>query len=109
LVLGVDHVDAQKNLIENNDFFGIAMIDYCIAVAGTPFDCTTSPPAVETAPDYDSFIDNNLANNHLDPPPGPFQPFASDILGVGGTNNCASGNTFANPPLVLFSPAVPGC
>jgi parallel beta-helix repeat protein len=111
LVLGSDHVDVQRNRIENNEFFGIAMIDYCIATAGTPYDCTISPPAVsDTAPDYDSFIDNHLTNNHLDPPPGPFQPFAADILGLGGTNNCSSGNTFApSPGVVIFSPALPGC
>ena len=110
LVLGTDHVDIQRNRIENNDFFGIAMIDYCIAVAGTPFDCTISPPAVsDTAPDYDSFIDNHFSDNHLDPPPGLFQPFASDILAEGGTNNCSSANTFAQTPLVIFSPALPGC
>ena len=41
LVLGVDHVDVQKNRIENNDFVGIGMIDYCVAVAGTAFDCAS--------------------------------------------------------------------
>ncbi|MFI5398988.1 MAG: nitrous oxide reductase family maturation protein NosD [Candidatus Binatia bacterium] len=107
LLLGVNHVDVQKNRIENNDFFGIGMIDYCVAVAGTDFDCKKHPPAVaNTSPDYNQFISNELANNGTAPPPGTFASFAADILALGGKNNCASGNTAATTRLL---PLLPGC
>lgn len=107
LVLGVDHVDIQGNRIENNDFFGIGMIDYCLAVDGTDFSCATNPPEVrDTSPEFNRFTFNTLSNNGTNPPPGPFQGAAADILGVGGRNNCSSGNTAAT---VIFQPLVPEC
>lgn len=107
LLLGVDHVDVQKNQIENNDFFGIAMIDYCIAVMGTDFDCRKNPPPVkDTSPDYNQFISNILINNGTNPPPGEFASLAADLLGLGGVGNCASGNVAAT---ISFLPEVPGC
>src|SRR5690606_745307 len=93
LVLGVDDVDIPGNVIENNDFFGIAMIDYCIAVDGTANSCENNPPFyADTSPDDKRLIDNTVTGNGNDPPPGPFQSVAGDILGLGGSNNCASGN-----------------
>jgi parallel beta-helix repeat protein len=112
LVLGSDHVDVQKNRVQNNDFFGIAIVDYCIAVAGTDFDCGTNPLPPElpdTSPDNNELIGNRLANNHTNPPPGPFQSVAADILALGGTGNCFSSNKFAQTPLTIPSPLVPGC
>src|SRR5262249_43612477 len=80
LVLGVDNVDVQKNQIDNNDFFGIAMLDYCLATAGTDFDCATNPPPVrDTSPEDNKFISNTLADNGTKPPPGPFESSAADI------------------------------
>ena len=107
LLLGVDHIDVQKNQIEHNDFFGIGMIDYCLAVDGTDFACPTNPPPVkDTSPDYNRFVSNALVDNGTQPPPGPFQSSAADILGLGGKNNCASGNTAAT---VRLLPQLPGC
>ncbi|MEO8133954.1 MAG: right-handed parallel beta-helix repeat-containing protein [Betaproteobacteria bacterium] len=106
LVLGVDNVDVSKNRIENNNFFGIAMIDYCIAVGGTSFDCTLNIPEVETSPDNNRFTSNALFGNGGDPEPGPFAPFASDILALGGTNNCFSNNTAT---LTIPFPLTPEC
>jgi len=106
LVLGVDTVDVTKNRIENNNFFGIAMIDYCIAVDGTSFDCDTNPPEVETSPDNNQFTSNALFGNGLNPDPGPFAPFASDILALGGTNNCFSKN---KATLTIPFPLSPEC
>jgi parallel beta-helix repeat protein len=107
LLLGVDNVTVQGNRIENNDFFGIAMIDYCLAVEGTDFDCRTNPPDVrDTSPQYNKIIGNTLANNGSDPPPGPFSSSAGDIVGVGGRNNCASNNIATT---VTFVPPVPDC
>jgi hypothetical protein len=106
LVLGVDNVEVTKNLVENNDFFGIAMIDYCIAVDGTSFACDLNTPEVETSPDNNQFIGNVLVANGLNAPPGPFQPFAADILAIGGTGNCFSDNTAT---LTIPFPLEPEC
>jgi len=107
LLLGVNHVDVQMNQVANNDFFGIAMLDYCTATAGTPFNCTTNPPPVpETSPDYNKLISNVLTNNGTAPPAGPFQSIAADIVALSGTNNCASGNTAAT---TVELPELPPC
>lgn len=107
LLLGVDNVDVQNNLIENNNFFGIALIDYCVAVMDTDFDCTKRPPAFrDTAPEFISLIGNTLIDNGFDPPPGPFKDLAADILGVGGRNNCASNNQATT---VSTLPPLPEC
>lgn len=107
LVLGVDTVDVQKNKIENNDFFGIAMVDYCVAVDGTPISCSANPPIVpDTSPDNNKFTSNDLSGNGNDPPPGPFQSLGADLLLLGGTNNCASDNTATKTNI---APDLPPC
>jgi parallel beta-helix repeat protein len=109
LLLGVDNVDLQKNRIETNDFVGIAMVDWCLAVAGSGFDCSADTPDLQdTALDNNQVIGNKLADNHTGtPPPGPFATLASDILYVDGsiaglppgTNNCSSANKLIKTPL----------
>ena len=85
LVLGVDNVDVERNRIENNDFFGIAMLDYCLAVDGSDVSCDVNPPDVrDTAPEHNRFVSNVLTNNGTNPPPGPFASSAGDILGITG-------------------------
>jgi parallel beta-helix repeat protein len=107
LVLGVDDVDIRDNDIQDNNFFGIAIIDYCIAVDGTANSCQNNPPFYsDTSPDDNSIVDNVITDNGSDPPPGPFEAIAGDLLGLGGSNNCASGNT-AN--IVILSPELPAC
>lgn len=115
LLLGVQNVDVRRNLVERNDFFGVAMIDYCLAVYGTPFDCSIKPPPAPTAPDYIQVRKNELVDNHAFPPTGPFQALAADILDVaGGTHNCFRRNTIYNeaslsPPTTNPSPLAPVC
>lgn len=93
LVLGVDDVDVRNNEIVNNDFFGIALIDYCIAVDGSDNSCENNPPFfTDTAPDNNTFIDNVVTGNGNNPPSGPFESVAGDLIAIGGTGNCASGN-----------------
>jgi len=107
LLLGVDNVDVQRNRIEGNDFFGLGMIDFCLAVDGSDFDCRTNPPDVrDTSPEFNRFIANTLVDNGTNAPPGPFQPSAADILAIGGRNNCSSLNTFATSTLL---PPLPEC
>lgn len=107
LLLGVDNVDVQSNRVDNNAFFGIAMIDYCFAVSGTDFDCSQNPPDFrDTKPEDNSFINNVLVNNGTNPPPGQFETLAGDILAVGGSGNCASGN---QATVVSTVPDLPPC
>lgn len=107
LLLGVDDVLVERNRFEDNDFFGVAFIDYCVAVDGTNNSCGNNPPYyADTAPEDIRIIDNVATGNGADPPGGVFAQFAGDLLGLGGKDNCASGNT-ANK--VFFSPELPGC
>ena len=107
LVLGVDTVTVQDNRIENNDFFGIAMTDYCVAVAGTPINCDDNPPIVpDTAPENNAFIGNTLSGNGDNAPPGAFEDLGADILALGGSDNCQSDNTYTK---IIQTPELPPC
>ena len=107
LLLGVDTVTVENNLIEDNDFFGIAMTDYCVAVAGTPINCDDNPPIVpDTAPENNAFIGNTLSGNGGNAPPGAFEDLGSDILALGGSNNCQSDNTYTK---IVQTPELPPC
>lgn len=107
LVLGVDDVDIRDNEIKNNNFFGIALIDYCLAVDGTANSCENNPPFyADTSPDDLRIVGNTVTGNGSDPPPGPFEALAGDLLGLGGSNNCASDNV---APITILSPELPEC
>jgi len=97
LVLGADFVTVDKNVIENNDFYGITAIDYCLAVAGGDFDCGVNPPAVESEVNGGHFGDNELNGNGLNPDPlHPLSAYAADITYLTLTdnlNNRFCGNT----------------
>jgi len=129
LLLGYDRVNIEKNRIEGNDYVGLSMIDWCLAVAGSGFDCNPSTPNVQDpVPDYNQVIKNKFADNHdiSSPPPDVTPLQAADILLVGlewlyypgnpfgtGMGNCFSGNhtikTAENPPLVTFPDPLPAC
>jgi parallel beta-helix repeat protein len=118
LVMGVHDIDLQMNQVEHNVFIGIGLADYCLVVAGTPFNCTDNPPPANPASERVQVIKNTLVNNHGAPPPGPFQAFAADILEVqadpnAATTNCFSKNTInnppPNPPFTIPDPLVPVC
>ncbi|MFN8642923.1 MAG: right-handed parallel beta-helix repeat-containing protein [Candidatus Binatia bacterium] len=106
LVLGVDDVTLEKNEITGNDFFGIAMIDFCFAVSGTSFDCMTNPPEIaDTDPENNRFVRNTVTGNAGGTPPPAFTGLNKDILAIStATTNCFSDNTygtsifFPNPP-----------
>jgi len=111
LVLGVDNVNIDKNHVENNNFYGVSFVDYCVAVHGTSFDCTQHPPLVtDTTPDHDTVVSNTFVGNGTAPVPfGGFELFAADITYIikqadGPTsNNCFAKNTY----MTLKAPAYP--
>ena len=107
LLLGVDRVEVLDNRIENNEFFGVAFIDYCLAVDGTDFACNVRPPNIrDTAPEDNRIIGNVFVDNGSNPPPGPFADLAGDLLGLGGRRNCESDNEAA---VKILQPALPAC
>lgn len=100
LLLGVDQTVIQKNLVENNDFYGVAIVDYCLAQGGTPFNCTDNPPDVEPIPQGNRVLRNTFTNNGTAPDPThPLASFAADMVYIilpGGplTGNCFDRNTY---------------
>lgn len=120
LILGVDRVEVEGNRIENNDFVGIGMVDWCVALGDPGCQATALPPGFEdTALDYNEIEGNRFAGNHTGEDlvlgPGIVLP-ASDILYLGadffgplppGTHNCQSGNKAPNnaPALIVAVPA----
>ena len=99
LVLGVDRVSLRKNQVVNNDFFGIALFDFCLAVG------CSEPPIVESAPDDNELIRNKVTGNGLNPPSGGFGILAADVIYIGGgTGNCASRNEIGT-----FTGGLPEC
>jgi parallel beta-helix repeat protein len=126
LVLGVDYVDLQRNRIQKNSYVGVGMIDWCVAVMGSGFDCGPDTVNVEgSSLNYVQVTENKFADNHtLSPDVAPLPP--ADILYVDGlvgglppgTGNCQSDNKLIktpdpkNPgPLVIALPdgTLPAC
>lgn len=111
LMVGVDRVTIEKNEITGNDFVGVAVLDWCIALDGTPFECTTNPPIIQPAPDNNLIKGNKMGSNGGNPPGGIFGTLAGDTAlvsfpnppwsPIGGHNNCFVGNTPVPPQTSL--------
>lgn len=107
LILGVDDVELRGNRMEDNDFFGIAIVDYCTVVADTPFNCDALPPiGGDSKPDRIRVVNNGAIGNGLEPPDGPFAPLAADLLAIGAMDSCASNNAVQKTVEV---PELPPC
>jgi parallel beta-helix repeat protein len=122
LLLGVDNVHLQNNRVEGNNYVGIGLVDWCLAVVAAGLidlpTCLSTFP--DHTPDYNHVTGNKLANNHTDTSPQLLP--AADILDVGldlfsgtfgtGTGNCFSGNNLlksSSTPLVTFPDPLPAC
>jgi parallel beta-helix repeat protein len=102
LHIGSDEGRFLRNRIQGHDFTGLAITDYCVAVAGGPFDCAADP---DISPGFladqeatnnrvrDNVITGNGTNAN---PEHPFSVFASDVILLtdGDHGNCYSGNQF---------------
>jgi parallel beta-helix repeat protein len=102
LHVGADESRFERNHIEGHDFTGIAIADYCLVVAETPFDCAVDPAVppgflLDHEASNNRVTDNVVIGNGTNPDPAhPFSVFASDIalLTGGDHGNCYSGNEF---------------
>jgi len=79
LVLGVDNVTIDGNLIENNEFYGIAVVEYCLAVDGSGNACSLVPPLTEAMPEAVRMSDNVLNTNGTNPVAHPLADYAGDL------------------------------
>jgi len=111
LYVGADDGKISGNLVENNDFVGIAVVDYCLPFDGTPFACSLDPTVTleflldQTAED-NRVADNVLVNNGTNPDPGnPFPDFAAELtlltlpasfVGLPGDDRPYHGNCYEN-------------
>jgi len=101
LHLGVDDSVIEGNLVENNDFSGIAIVDYCLAVLGSPFACTVDPTITpeflaDESATGNRVERNTLVDNGTAPDSGPFAFAAADLTLVtfGDGGNCYEDNVF---------------
>ena len=99
LVLGTDGAIITKNLVENNDFYGIAMVDYCLAVGGSAFDCNNIPPIVDEFPE-DNFVQQNEFVDNGTAPTGTCSVSGDVCL---ETADCPGGETCVKHPLADYA------
>jgi parallel beta-helix repeat protein len=117
LHLGVDDSEIRGNWIENNEFSGIVVADYCATVAGTPFDCALDPTVspeflADQAASNNRVVENVVLDNGTNPLPGhPFAPFAADLilLTLGDGGNCYAGNVPETLTFVSTLGVLPPC
>ena len=102
LHLGADDSLITDNVVQNHDFLGIGIVDYCLVVQGGPFDCGQDP---EVTPEFiadseatnNRVVKNTVLNNGTNPDPSsPFAFAASDLalLTAADHGNCYAGNVF---------------
>lgn len=99
LHVGVDNSVIENNHIEGNDFFGIVIVDYCLALQGTDFDClVVNPPAAfDSVPERNQIRGNTLINNGTNPDlTSPFFFAAADmtLFVPGDYGNCWEDNVY---------------
>jgi parallel beta-helix repeat protein len=83
LVLGVDRVEADSNVVTDNDFYGVALVDYCTGVDGGDNDCDLVPAIVQGMPEQNTFRYTEFSNNGTNPDPlNPLSDYAADFTYV---------------------------
>jgi parallel beta-helix repeat protein len=80
LYVGVDDSVISGNLVEDHDFVGIAISDYCPPFEGTGFDCPQDPTPEEFLFLLDQTakrnrVEDNVLIGNATPPPDPENPF----------------------------------
>lgn len=103
LIVGPDNVTVQKNIVQDNNFLGVAVVSTAVlgALAGLPPEALAG---IEPNPDGAKISDNVVNSNGEVQPPLPFP--ASDLLWDGsGTGNCWSNNIYKTS----FPQILPSC
>jgi parallel beta-helix repeat protein len=112
LHIGVDDSTISGNRVENNQFLGIAVADYCLVAQG-PFACGEDPDTTAEFIALNGAVDNVVKgnvvrNNGTVPTDTPFD-FARSDLGLltdGDHGNCFQGNAYGTAfSLIGFLPA----
>jgi parallel beta-helix repeat protein len=108
LVLGTDGAIIMKNVVEDNDFYGIAMVDWCLATDGSAFSCTNIPmdPGINEFPEQNIVQDNEFINNGTNPTAHPLATYAADItyIAFDGYGNCFARNVFTTRKWAVVMP-----
>jgi len=103
LHVGIDDSLIADNRVENNNFSGIVVADYCVVVNGSPYACgadpdTLTPGFIEDSSALNNRITGNtLVNNGAVPSDHPFDFARADlslITDVTGLSNCYAGNVY---------------
>lgn len=116
LALAMDESRFVENRIENNDAFGLVLADSCVVLAGTDFDCETSPVPEGFAGELGSHIiegnrvlRNVFVNNGSKPlASGPYKGLEGDIVFASGAtaeSNCFAGNSYKQLKVLAKPPA----
>lgn len=97
LHLGVDDSEISRNYVAENDFIGLAVVNYCLAVVGTPFACEADASVTEAFLEDQSAtgnrtVRNAFVRNGLEP--GSDNPFAFAASDLGLLSGTPGGNCF---------------
>ena len=123
LLMGVSKNVLSRNRVENNHFYGLAVIDFCVAqeggfdfinggyeLPGPPW-CTANWSGADPVPRDNVIERNTFVNNGTDPPPHPLAPFAADIVYAvpdPTAGNCFDRNTYTTYSSI-FGGGLPPC
>jgi parallel beta-helix repeat protein len=91
LLLGVSGNLIAKNTVEDNDFVGIGVLGWCTSLGG----CTPPAPSADPAANNNLVSQNTVIGNGGNPPEGPFDFLAADIVYFefeGSSGNCFEKN-----------------
>jgi len=120
-ILGTDDGLIEGNLIEYNEYTGIAITDYCAVTSLTNFPCGVDPDTLnpkfllDQAAENNRVVGNILVNNATKPPDPPFGDLSAEFtlgtlpaswLGLPGDDtpyhgNCYENNQNSSEPWVL--------
>jgi hypothetical protein len=115
LLMGVSDNKLEGNRIENNGFYGLAIIDFCIALTGAPGPCSPNPnwSGEDPVPRNNEISDNIFVNNGTVGFPGhPLDPLKADIIEAvldPTAGNCFDENTYTTYASLVGAPAPQQC
>lgn len=121
LLNGISDNRLVGNLVTNNDFFGLAVVGYCIGQNEFPSNeppyCPSNRSGVDPVPRDNKILGNTFADNGTSPPDHPLSFAAADII-EGYVNlpfpesdptagNCYAGNSYSTYTNFITGAAAP--